>query len=268
MKSYLSYFKLRLITNLQYRAAALAGISTQIFFGLIFIMVYLAFYKSNPNSSLPMEWDHLVTYMWLQQAFYALIYPFERDQELLEMIKNGNLAYELIRPQNFFLKFYIKMMAKKIVGSMLRCIPVIIIAFIMPVPLKLSLPLSISHFILFLLSLFTSCFLVCGLIIIVHIFTMFTIDSRGILSIYSVISEVFSGGTIPIPFFPKFLQIISYVLPFRYICDFPFRIYSGNISINEGINLLIQSIIWIIVILIIGQIISKIALKKAVIQGG
>lgn len=268
MKAYLNYFKLRFITNLQYRTAALAGISTQIFFSLIFIMVYLAFYNSNQNTSIPMEWNHLVTYIWLGQAFYALIYPFERDQELLEMIRNGNLAYELIRPQNFFLKFYIKMVAKKVVATLLRSIPVIIIAFILPQPLKISLPLSIGHFILFLLSLITSCFLVCGLIITIHLFTMFTIDSRGILSIYSVISEVFSGATIPIPFFPNFLKIISYILPFRYICDFPFRVYSGNIGIYEGINLLIQSIIWIIVILIIGQLISKIALKKAVIQGG
>lgn len=268
MKPYLSYFKLRFITNLQYRAAALAGISTQIFFGLVFLMVYLAFYESNSNSNYPMEWNHLVTYIWLGQAFYALIYPFERDQELLEMIRNGNLAYELIRPQNFFMKFYVKMLAKKVVATMLRCFPVLIFASILPEPLGLSLPLSFTHFIMFLLSLITSCLLVCGLIIIVHLITIFTVDSRGILSIYSVISEVFSGATIPIPFFPQFLKVISYVLPFRYVCDVPFRLYSGSIEIYEGINLLIQSLIWIIVVLVIGHILSKVALKKAVIQGG
>lgn len=268
MKSYLSYFKLRFITNLQYRTAALAGIGTQVFFGLVFLMVYLAFYKSNGQSNYPMEWNHLVTYIWLGQAFYALIYPFERDQELLDMIKNGNLAYELIRPQNFFTKFFVKMVAHKIVNTLLRCIPVIIIAFLLPEPLKMSMPLSITHFIIFLISLITSCLLVSALIITVHLITMFTIDSRGIMSIYSVISEVFSGGTIPIPFFPKWLKVITYLLPFRYICDFPFRIYSGSIELNEGIKLLIMSFIWIIVIFILGQILSKVALKKAVIQGG
>lgn len=268
MKSYISYFKLRFITNLQYRAAALAGISTQIFFGLVFLMVYYAFYSSNGSSNYPISWNHLVDYMWLQQAFYALVYPFERDQELLNMIKNGNIAYELIRPQNFYLKFYIKMIAKKMVSTLLRCVPVIILALLLPEPFKLHLPLSLTHFIIFLLSLMTSTFLISALIILVHLITMFTIDSRGILSIYSVISEVFSGGTIPIPFFPKWLKVISYLLPFRYICDFPFRIYSGDIRINEGINLLIQSFIWIIVIYVLGQLVSKIVLKKAVIQGG
>jgi len=95
-----------------------------------------------------MEWSHLATYIWLEQAFYALIYPFERDQELLEMIKNGNLAYELIRPQNFFMKFYIKMIAKKTVATLLRSIPVLIFAFILPEPLGISMPNSIIHFII------------------------------------------------------------------------------------------------------------------------
>lgn len=266
--SYLHYFKLRFITNLQYRAAALAGIATQFFFGMIFILVYYAFYKSNSNSSLPMDWNNLVTYIWLSQAFYALIYPYERDAELLNMIKDGNLAYEILRPENLFIKFYVKMIAKKMVSSLLRCFPVIMISFIIPNPFKLSLPLSLIHFILFLISLLISCLLVSVLTIIVHILTMFTIDSKGIIGIYSVISEVFSGATIPIPFFPEFLKKIAYILPFRYICDLPFRIYSGDIILIEGITLLMQASLWIITLIILGLLITRSALKKAVIQGG
>ena len=78
MKSYLNYFKLRVITNLQYRASALAGIMTQLFFGLVYIMMYLAFYESNDTSNV-MNWNQLVTYMWLQQAFFALTYPFIKN---------------------------------------------------------------------------------------------------------------------------------------------------------------------------------------------
>ena len=118
------------------------------------------------------------------------------------------------------------------------------------------------------MALVISCLLVSVLTVIVHIFTMFTIDSKGIISIYSVISEVFSGATIPIPFFPEFLKKIAYILPFRYICDLPFRIYSGDIILSEGIELLSQAIIWIIVLIILGLLITKLALKKAVIQGG
>ena len=73
MTSYLSYFKLKFKTGLQYRAAALAGISTQIFFGIVYISVYVAFYNSG-SGSLPMPIDELVSYLWLNQAFFALVY--------------------------------------------------------------------------------------------------------------------------------------------------------------------------------------------------
>ena len=60
MKAYLSIFKLKLINGIQYRISALAGLLTQLFFGFIFISVYLAFYETNGESSLPMKWQELV----------------------------------------------------------------------------------------------------------------------------------------------------------------------------------------------------------------
>ena len=39
MKSYLSYFILKFKTGLQYRAAALAGMSTQVFFGFVYVSI-------------------------------------------------------------------------------------------------------------------------------------------------------------------------------------------------------------------------------------
>ena len=135
MISYLSYFKLRFITNLQYRMEAVAGICTQLFFALVYIMIYLAYYESGGNP--PLEWQELVNYLWLQQAFFALIYPFDRETELLNTIKNGNLAYELVRPQDFYFKWYIKMLSKRLVTILLRFMPLLILATLLPYPFHL-----------------------------------------------------------------------------------------------------------------------------------
>ena len=267
MKSYLTYFKLRVITNLQYRTSAIAGILTQLFFGFVFIMMYLAFYESNDTSNV-MNWNQLVSYLWLQQAFFALTYPFVKDNDLLDMIRNGNLAYELVRPQNFYFKFYIKMIAERFVSTLLRFLPVILIGLILPYPYNLSLPHSFVNFILFIISLIFACLLITSLSLVIHIITMFTLESRGIITTYSTIAEVFIGAIIPLPFFPNWLEKISNILPFRFISDFPYRIYSNSITIPEGIKLLMLSGMWIILIIILGIHISNIALKKAVIQGG
>ena len=268
MRSYLNYFKLNLITNLQYRAAAIAGISTQIFFGIVYVMVYLALYESNKGVNAPMNMQNLITYLWLGQAFFAMTYPFLKDKELLGMIKNGNLAYELVRPQNFYFKFYIKMLAERIISCLLRFSPILVLAFILPKPYKMALPISINNFIVFLLGLILSVLLISSLNILVHIITMFTIGDLGVINMYLITSELFMGSLVPLPFLPKILIKIGNFLPFRFIGDFPYRVYSGDIPLSEGKILLLFSLIWLIVIIIAGLIVSKIALKKAVIQGG
>lgn len=268
MKAYLNYFKLRIITNLQYRSAALAGIATQLFFGFLYIMLYLAIYESNSKVSAPMDLKSLITYMWLQQAFFAITYPYLKDNELLKMIENGNLAYELVRPQDFYFKFYIKMLAERLTSTLLRCIPIIVIGLLLPYPYKLYLPPTFNNLLMFVGSIMLSCLLITALSLIIHIISMFTIDSRGIASAYSMIAEVFMGIVIPIPFFPLWMKKISDLLPFKYVGDFPYRIYSGNISLLEGKSLLLGSFIWMIISILFGYILSKYALKKAVIQGG
>ena len=45
MRAYLSYFKAELIVGLQYKTAALAGLSTQFFWGILYALVYTAFYE-------------------------------------------------------------------------------------------------------------------------------------------------------------------------------------------------------------------------------
>ena len=88
------------------------------------------------------------------------------------------------------------------------------------------------------------------------------------MTLLMVLGEILAGGTIPISFFPGFLQKIAYILPFRYIADLPFRIYSGNMTISNAIPDLIGGLIWLITLLLFGYILSLKATRKAVIQGG
>lgn len=267
MTSYLSYFKLKFITGLQYRAAALAGISTQFFFGFVYISVYVAFYESG-SSNLPMQLNELISYVWLNQSLYSLIYLWYKDREILNMIKTGNIAYELLRPQDLYLMWCHKILGERLSRVVLRFLPVILVAVILPKPYNLDLSITLPVFLLFIISMILSSILMTVLVVLYHVICLFTLDEKGVVNIFMVVSDILSGIIIPIPFFPKFMQNISNVLPFRYISDFPFRLYVGNITLNEGLVGIIVQIIWIIILFIIGKLLTKKALKKAVIQGG
>lgn len=267
MKSYLSYFKLKFKTGLQYRASALAGMSTQFFFGFVYISVYIAFYEAG-GTNLPMSLKELVSYVWLGQSFFALIYMWYKDKEILGMIKSGNIAYELCRPQDLYFMWASKILGERLSQTTLRFLPVVLVSIILPSPYNLSLTTNISVILLFILSMILSSILMTVLVLLYHVICLFTLDEKGIVNIFMVMSDVLSGLVIPIPFFPKYLQNISNILPFRYIGDFPFRLYVGNISINEGLTGILIQIIWIIILIFVGRFITKKALKKAVIQGG
>ena len=68
---YGSFFRLRFINGLQYRAAAYAGVATQFAWGFMEILLFHAFYQTDP-AAFPMEFSQLAAYVWLQQAFLAL----------------------------------------------------------------------------------------------------------------------------------------------------------------------------------------------------
>ena len=267
MRFYLSYFKLRFITGLQYRAAALAGFATQLFFGLVFVMIYLAFYESSSGDT-PMKIQELISYLWLNQAFFSLFYMMYKDGEIFEIIRNGNIAYELIRPKKLYFMWFAKIIGQRLAMVTLRCLPVLAIAFFLPHPYKLGLPISILGFILFLISMIVGTVLMTAIVTLYPVLMLKTLNEKGIAQIFSALADLLSGLIVPIPFFPKFLQVISNYLPFRYVSDLPFRIYTGNIGIQEGLIGIGIQIVWIFIVILVGYTLTNKSLKRVVVQGG
>ncbi|MDF2674510.1 MAG: transporter permease, partial [Clostridiales bacterium] len=162
MRVYYSLFKMRLLKGLQYRVAALAGVSTQFFWGFIYIMIFQAFYGSTSIEQ-PISLRELIQVTWLQQSFLVFIMLWIRDNELFNLITSGNIAYELCRPTDLYGLWYAKLIAQRLSGAILRCFPIIIIASLLPYPYTFSLPQSLPAFILFIITL------ALGLILIVSI---------------------------------------------------------------------------------------------------
>ena len=50
MKKYLSFFRMRFLMGLQYRAAAAAGVLTQFTWGFMELLVFRAFYKADASA--------------------------------------------------------------------------------------------------------------------------------------------------------------------------------------------------------------------------
>jgi ABC-2 type transport system permease protein len=102
----------------------------------------------------------------------------------------------------------------------------------------------------------------------IYLLTFITMTGYGPRLIIGVTGEFLMGALIPIPFMPEGLQGILRWLPFRYLADFPFRVYSGSIGGAEALWGLGAQILWIGLLAAGGFFGFRSVLKGLVIQGG
>ncbi|MHB8964038.1 MAG: ABC transporter permease [Saccharofermentanales bacterium] len=267
MRQYTAVFKMRLIAGMQYRVAAWAGVCTQFFWGFLYIMIYTAFYNSS-SAQPPMPFHQLVSYIWLQQAFLAIIMLWWQDGELLSNITSGNVAYELCRPYDIFTFWISRLLALRLSNVLLRCLPILIIAFILPKPYGITLPPDFGAGILFIVSLMLALVLVIAISMFIYVLTFITLSPVGSRLIIGIAAEFLAGSIIPIPLMPKTLQSVLNWFPFRYTADLPFRIFSGNIDFEHAIFGIMVQLVWIAVLLFAGSLAFKKVMRRIVIQGG
>jgi len=267
MKKYISFFRIRFINSLQYRAAAYAGVATQFAWGFMNILAFRAFYRENPHS-FPMEFSQLASYVWLQQAFLALFMLWYYDNEIFASITGGNVAYELARPMDLYCMWFTKNLAVRLSRAFLRCMPILLVAVLLPEPYGISPPVSMFGFFMFIISIILAFFCLVALSMLVYISAFYTLSPWGVRIMASVLTEFLTGAIIPLPFFPeKIMRIIS-LTPFASMQNLPFRIYSGNIAGKEMLYGILLQVFWTAVLVLAGRLWISKALNRAVVQGG
>ena len=263
MRSYLSAFRLRRRMELQYRGAMLGGIVCQVTFGLILIALYRALYASKPQA-LPLE--HVVTYVWLQQAFFRML--LASDPDLLDKIRTGSIAYDLCRPLSLYGFYYARIVAQKITGSLMRAVPMLVFAALLPEGWGIGLPATLPGLALSLIALVLGLLCVSAIENITMAFTMRTLDPRGIQTMLNLLMMTLSGNILPLTLFPDSWQRIITVLPYAQLLDAPIRLYTGDSPAGEAVRILLIQATWTLVLTALGMWLWSRHQKRIVLQGG
>ena len=264
MKKYFALFRIQFVNGLQYRVAALAGLSTQFAWGFMEILAFMAFYRANP-AAFPMEFSHLVSYIWIQQAFLTLIVPWG-GINIGESIITGNIAYDLARPMNLYNRWFCEIVSNKASSFLLRCAPILIVALIIPPPFTLILPPSISQFLMFVISVSLTLGIVAAYCLIDAGSIFYTMSRYNV--IFVIAADFFAGNYIPLPFFPESIRKIVEFSPFGAMANMPLRIYSGDIAGMDAVWGISLQLFWFIALLLAGKRLIRNALRRVVTQGG
>lgn len=253
-RPYLSVLRARFYVMLQYRTAAWAGVATQFWFGAIRVMVLVAFYEGAGRQ--PMNLQQVVTYIWLGQAFLALL-PWAADAEIAAGVESGNVGYERLRPVDTYLLWFARALAWRVANTSLRAGPVFVLAaFVLPLAgfgeWAWRLPASPAAAALFVLSIVLTALLSSAFTVLINI-VVTALKTGRVVSFAMAAVNLFSGLLIPLALFPDALQTVLLWQPFAGLADIPFRIYSGALSGGRALEGIASQLLWIGILVLLGR---------------
>ncbi|MBN1412507.1 MAG: ABC-2 family transporter protein [Spirochaetales bacterium] len=271
MRPYKALLLVKVKSLFQYRTAAVAGFFTQTFFGIIRLMILISFFGAT-RQSIPLSLAQTVNYIWLGQILFTIL-PFRIDPEIATMIRNGNVAYELVRPLNLFAYWYVKAVALRSIPIVLRAVPMIIMAaFLLPLlgrpDWALQPPPTLAAGIGMGFSLIFAILVSAGITVFASLLLLLFISQDGVVSFLYVLVWGLTGILVPLPFFPDVLKNMFYFLPFRGVMDVPCQIYSGSIHGTSIIYEIGLQAFWVVFLVITGTLLAKALTKRVTAQGG
>lgn len=234
LRAYRTAFAVHARQVSRYRGAAVGGMATQAFFGVMLVALYAALAG---DGELLRE---TATYVWLQQIFFRAF--FTTGGEINEQIMTGSVCYSLLRPVDLHFWCVCREMAAKIVGVAMRILPMLLIQFILPESWQMMPPAGFVSFVQFLLSLLVGFCIIAQVNIITAAVTMRTLDNKGFSGLINLVMMILSGNIIPLTLAPDRLQAILRWQPFAQMLDAPIRMYlhampAGEWALSFGVQL-------------------------------
>ncbi|MHB0858305.1 MAG: ABC transporter permease [Anaerolineae bacterium] len=263
LRPYIATLNARLQTALQYRVAAWAGVVTQVFWGLMRIMLFAAFYRSGAAEQ-PMSYAQIVTYVWLGQALLGL-QPWYIDGEIQTLIRSGDMAIELLRPVDLYTYWYCRDLARRIGAVLLRAVPQVFVAALF---FDMAAPSSWESALAFAITLVGAFLLTGSIATLATIAMLYTLSGDGVRQFLGTVGMVLSGLIIPLAFLPPWMERLSLVAPFAGINDVPFRFYVGMLGLSDLPLYLGLQVVWTLVFVAAGRMLLARAQRRIVVQGG
>ena len=249
--------------NLAYRAANLAGILTNTFFGAVYVAIYTALFRGRGDVG-GLDVRDTVTYAIIAQSLLMVMSAFG-NRELSEAIVKGQIVTDLSRPLDFYLYWAAIDLGRAVYFLLFRGAPTFVISMLI---FRGRLPADAATWLLFLGSIATGTLLSFAFRFIANSLAFWTTDARGILYLTNTLLMFFAGFIVPINFFPAWLRVFVEVLPFRGLAQVPISVYLGKIDGPTLARLLGEQALWLSALVLIGRWVLSRMTRRLTVNGG
>jgi ABC-2 type transport system permease protein len=264
-----SLMRMQVGTLVQYRLAALSGLSIGAFWSLIEITVLTVFYTHAGGGAAVngLGLAQAISYVWIAQVLFALN-GLGLNGDILGAINSGDVGLALCRPMDLYTHWFFQTAAGRLGSFCMRGVPLRLLARVLPAPVRLGAPASWQGAAMALLALLSAFWLATAYALLVTALRMNIAWGDGPMHMMLLLGNVLSGSYLPLPLWPDALQTLLRLQPFAGYLDTPARLYLGVLGAQEGFWAIALQWAWTAGFVGIGRWVMRARLRTLVVQGG
>jgi ABC-2 type transport system permease protein len=248
----------------RYLMAAFAGLFTNVVFGFIKAAVLVAAAESGGGTVAGYTIGSIGAYVWLSQGMLGAV-TLSGQAEIGDRIRTGDVAIDLTRPVDVQLSHLATDLGRAVFTLLPRGVPSVIIGAL---TIGLAMPSSVIPYVLGAMSLGLGIALSFLSRFALNVIGFWVVETRGLTTVYIVVSTFLSGLFVPVPLFPSWLETIAYATPFPSIMQTPIDVLSGRVTGADSVVVVLTQLAWVVAVAGVGRLLMARGLRKLEVQGG
>lgn len=181
-----------------------------------------------------------------------------------QMLREGEIIYEMLRPVDFQWRFYWENLAELLVDLAIKAplLLVGVVAFGLDLPrdplvwLVFAVSMLLGRTVLFFFNWLFACL------------AFYTTETWGLAVLYEGMATFFGGALLPLIMLPAWLQGLAYALPFAQILYVPISLLTGVTPLGQVGQVWLTQLAWCLGLALLSRWAFGRAVRVVTVQGG
>lgn len=243
-----------------YRLAMLGGLVANVTFGLLKTAILLATVRAGGGSVQGYTTSTMASYVWLSQGLLGSLNLNGRTP-LADRIKSGAVITDFLRPVSVQWATIAGDVGKAACSLLPRGLPSVVVGIVV---VGMAAPPGPAAWILGALSLLLGITISWATVYVLACAGFWLVETRGLQTLYMMISGFFAGLFVPVSLFPHWLLTLASATPFPSMLQYPIDVLTGR----GGTGLILAQLGWLALVGGVGHLLTAAGRRRLEVQGG
>jgi ABC-2 type transport system permease protein len=243
-----------------YRQAALAGMTTNVVFGLLRVAV-LSAVLAERGSIAGYDPATAITYVWLGQGLLAVVLLWG-STEFSERVRSGDVVVDLGRPWDLPTALLATDLGRAGAAVGMRLLPPVALGALF---FPFRWPDRPLTWLLFAVAVLLAVCVSFAIRLLLNMTAFWLLDGRGAVALWGAAGGMLTGLVVPLPWFPGWAQQALWWTPCPALLQGPIDVFTERV---DPLPVLGHQLLWAVLLLLLVRVVLARGARRLVVHGG